>query len=117
MPSLQTNQTRICGGVRNREESSSKKSHGVSTGRWDFSPRTGTAGVLLPHTSMNDQSKSKHSRTKASGSEVNLFTLTSLSARPLSDFCPARQLMIDLGWLRLFQVIVSGYKKPATRRP
>jgi hypothetical protein len=30
---------------------------------------------------------------------------------------PARRLMIDLGWLRLFQVIVSGYRKPAARRP
>ena len=51
------------------------------------------------------------------GSEVNLFTLTSVSARPFPDFSPARQLMIDLGWLRLFQVIVSGHKTPAVRRP
>jgi len=48
------------------------------------------------------------------GSEVNLFTLTTVSAPDLS---PARQLMIDLGWLRLFQVIVTGYRKPAVRRP
>jgi len=51
------------------------------------------------------------------GSEVNLFTLTGLSARPFPDSSPARQFMIDLGWLRLFQVIVSGYKTPAVRRP
>jgi hypothetical protein len=54
---------------------------------------------------------------KMNGSKVNLFTLTSLSARPFPNFSPARQFMIDLGWLRLFQVIVSGRKTHAARRP
>jgi len=45
------------------------------------------------------------------GSEVNLFNLTGLSARPFPDSSPARQFMIDLGWLRC-----SKSSCPVTKR-
>ena len=85
--------------------------------RWDFRPRTGTADVVIPHTSMDDQSNSKYSGMKAGSSQIRFSTQTRLASSPLSKISPARQLMICLGWLRLFQVIVSEYQKPALRRP
>lgn len=84
---------------------------------WDFRPRSGTVGFFIPQTLMNHESKSNHPQVDASDSVVNLSIQTTLLTRPMADMSPARQLMICLGWLRLFQVIVSGPTKPAARRP
>jgi hypothetical protein len=80
---------------------------------------------------MNDQRKIKHrngdvtvnaGRHLRNAIRANHGAFRGQSAEPdkISPYrClrPARRLMIDLGWLRLFQVIVYGCRKPAARRP
>ena len=99
----------------------------------DFQGLHGTAARLIRQTCMNDQRKTKHLHGDLSANAgrrarnaiwANRRAFRRQSAEPDKIFAvpyrclhPARSLMIDLGWLRLFQVIVSGYRKPAARRP
>ena len=100
----------------------------------DFGGRHGTAAPLILQTCMNEQPKTKHFRgdSKPDGGgqlrTVVRGNKTSVRARrrsaepnsPLaatgSRFHPARALLISLGWLRLFQAIVSD-GIPSARRP
>jgi hypothetical protein len=65
---------------------------------------------------MNDQSKSKYYRVKRNGTRIKLARETRQLPSPLSRLSPARQFMISLGWLRLFQVIISPSQKSFARR-
>jgi hypothetical protein len=87
--------------------------------RWDFSPTTGTVDTLIPHMNMNKRpSKSRLARLKESGPRIQVSNLVSRHLRaPLPQFSPsARELLICLGWLRLFQVIILPQRKPIGRR-
>jgi hypothetical protein len=86
--------------------------------RWDFSPGFGTVEVFMPHTRMNyNRSKSNDCPVKECRSRARLPQRSGLSRASSSGLSPARQLLICLGWIRLFEVISSGSEGLSTRRP
>jgi hypothetical protein len=78
---------------------------------WGFRPISGTARFSNHHMSMNDRSNSQRCSPKKNGAQSKLPKKT--AAGQFSDFSPARQLMICMGWLRLFQVIIEPCRRRA----
>jgi hypothetical protein len=92
--------------------------------QWVFSPMTfwqiaGTTPSLVIQTCMNEQPKLKivhKDSNTGTDSRVRTSARTSRTAQaPTAPFHPARGLMICIGWLRLYQTIISG-AIPSSRR-
>lgn len=71
----------------------------------------GTGKGFIPHTGMNEHpSRSKRSSVKRHRSPIELRNPKN---SPKPNLSPARQLLVCLGWLRLFQSIISPRTKSA----